>query len=131
MRVLHERCCGLDIHKQVVVACVLTTEPDGTVDTEVRTYSTMTNDLLALADWLREERCGPVVMASTGAYWRPVYTLLESHCEVLVVNAYHAKAVPGRKTAVKDAEWLADPARVTACCVPASSRPPRSATCAT
>jgi len=108
MRVLYERCCGLDIHKQFVVACLLATGSDGTIHKEVRTYSTMTNDLLALADWLRAEECGPVVMESTGSYWRPVFTLLEGQCEVLVVTAYHAKAVPGRKTDVKDAEWLAD-----------------------
>jgi len=92
MRVLHERCCGLDIHKKFVVACLLATGQDGTVHKEVRTYSTMTNDLLALADWLRAEGCGPVVMESTGSYWRPVFNLLEEQCEVLVVNAYHAKA---------------------------------------
>jgi transposase len=108
MRVLYERCCGLDIHKKFVVACLLATGPDGTAHKEVRTYSTMTNDLLALADWLREATCGPVVMESTGSYWRPVFNVLEGQCEVLVVNAYHAKAVPGRKTDVKDAEWLAD-----------------------
>ena len=108
MRVLHERCCGLDIHQEFVVACLLTTGSDGTVQKEVRTYSTMTAELLALADWLRAEGCGPVVMESTGSYWRPVFNLLEGQCEVLVVNAYHVKAVPGRKTDVKDAEWLAD-----------------------
>src|SRR5260221_3993858 len=108
MRVLHERCCGLDIHKKFVVACLLATGPDGSAQKEVRTYSTMTNELLALADWLRAEGGGPVVMESTGSYWRPVFNLLEGQCEVLVVNAYHAKAVPGRKTDVKDAEWLAD-----------------------
>jgi transposase len=108
MRVVHERCCGLDIHKKFVVACLLSMESDGTVHKEVRTYSTMTNDLLALADWLRGEGCGPVVMESTGSYWRPVFKLLEEQCEVIVANAYHAKAVPGRKTDVKDAEWLAD-----------------------
>jgi transposase len=108
MRVLHERCCGLDIHKKFVVACLLTTGSDGTVQKEVRTYTTMTADLLALADWLRAQGCGPVVMESTGSYWRPVFNLLEGQCEVLVVNAYHVKAVPGRKTDVKDAEWLAD-----------------------
>jgi transposase len=108
MRVLHERCCGLDIHKKFVVACLLTTSVEGTVHKEIRTYSAMTNDLLALADWLRGEGCGPVVMASTGSYWRPVFNLLEEQCEVIVVNAYHVKAVPGRKTDVKDAEWLAD-----------------------
>jgi transposase len=108
MRVLHERCCGLDVHKKFVVACLLTASPDGTVHKDVRTYSTMTNALLALADWLRAEDCGPVVMESTGSYWRPVFNLLEEQCAVLVVNAYHANAVPGRKTDVKDAEWLAD-----------------------
>jgi transposase len=108
MRVLHERCCGLDIHKRFVVACLLATSPDGAVHKEVRTYSTMTAELLALCDWLRAEGCGPVVMESTGSYWRPVFNLLEGQCEVLVVNAYHVKAVPGRKTDVKDAEWLAD-----------------------
>jgi transposase len=108
MRVLHERCCGLDIHKKFVVACFLATGSDGTVSKEVRTYSTMTAELLALSDWLRSEGCGPVVMESTGSYWRPVFNLLEEQCEVLVVNAYHVKAVPGRKTDVKDAEWLAD-----------------------
>jgi transposase len=86
----------------------LTTSIEGTVHKEVRTFSAMTNDLVALADWLRGEDCGPVVMESTGSYWRPVFNLLEEQCEVLVVNAYHVKAVPGRKTDVKDAEWLAD-----------------------
>ena len=68
----------------------------------------MTADLLAQSDWLRAAGCRPVVMESTGSYWRPVFNLLEGQCEVLVVNAYHVKAVPGRKTDVKDAEWLAD-----------------------
>lgn len=131
MRVLHERCCGLDIHKRFVVACLLATGPDGAVQKTVRSYSTMTADLLALSDWLRAEGCGPVVMESTGSYWRPVFNLLEEPCEVVVVNAYHVKAVPGRKTDVKDAEGLADPARATGCCAPASSRPPRNAICVT
>jgi transposase len=77
MRVLYERCCGLDIHKQFVVACLLVTAPAGSVRKEIRTSRSMTNDLLALADWLREEGCTHVVMQSTGAFWRPVYTLLE------------------------------------------------------
>jgi transposase len=124
MRVLYERCCGLDIHKKFVVACLLATESDGTVHKEVRTYSAMTNDLLALADWLRAEGGGPVVMESTGSYWRPVFNRLEEQCEVLVVNAYHVKALPGRKTDVKDAEWLADLLRhglLRASFLPASS----------
>src|SRR5258708_31943909 len=108
MRVLYERCCGLDIHKKFVVACFLATGADGAVGREDATNRTVTADLLALSDWLRAEGCGPVVMESTGSYWRPVFNLLEEQCEVLVVNAYHVKAVPGRKTDVKDAEWLAD-----------------------
>lgn len=131
MRVLHERCCGLDVHKKFVVACLLTTSADGTGHKEVRTYSAMTNDLLALADWLRGADCGPVVMESTGSSWRPVFNRLEEQCEVVVVNAYHVKAVPGRKTDVKDAEWLADSARATGCCAPVSSQRRRSAICAT
>lgn len=108
MRVLYEHCCGLDIHKKFVVACLLRTNPDGSVDKEIRSYSTMTQDLLALCDWLRAEQCTHVVMESTASFWRPIYNLLEGHVELLVVNAFHAKAVPGRKTDVKDAEWLAD-----------------------
>jgi transposase len=108
MRVLHERCCGLDIHKRFVVACLLTTSPEGAVHKEVRTYNTMTAAVLALSDGLRVAGCEQVVMESTGSYWRPVFNRLEGQCEVLVVNAYHVKAAPGRKTDVKDAEWLAD-----------------------
>src|SRR5258707_7598464 len=108
MRVYYERCGGLDTQKKFVVACFLARGAEGTVGKEGRTYSTMTADLLALSDWLRAEGCGPVVMESTGSYWRPVFNLLEEQCEVLVVNAYHVKAVPGRKTDVKDAEWLGD-----------------------
>jgi len=108
MRVLHERCCGLDIHKKFVVACLLETDPDGTIRKDIRTYSTMTNDLLALCAWLGAEHCTHVVMESTASFWRPIYNLPEGHVELLVVNAYHVKAVPGRKTDVKDAEWLAD-----------------------
>ena len=108
MRVLYERCCGLDIHKKFVVACLMVSQPDGSLHKETRTLSAMTQDLLALADWLRAEACAQVVMESTGSYWRPVYNLLEGHLEMLVVNAAHVKAVPGRKTDVRDAEWLAD-----------------------
>jgi transposase len=104
MRVLYERCCGLDIHKKTVVACLVT--PAGT---EVRTFGTMTRDLLALADWLQEQCCTHVAMEATGVFWKPIYNLLEeSGMALLVVNAHHIKAVPGRKTDVRDAEWIAD-----------------------
>lgn len=104
MRVVYERCCGIDVHKQSLVACVIT--PGGK---ELRTFGTMTVHLLELADWLEERGVTHVAIESTGVYWKPVYNLLESHrLELLVVNAQHIKAVPGRKTDVKDAEWIAD-----------------------
>lgn len=104
MQVEHERCCGLDVHKKNVVACVLTNE-----GRQVRTFGTMTRELLRLADWLGEEGVSHVAMESTGVYWKPVYNLLEGlGIELLVVNAQHMKQVPGRKTDVKDAEWIAD-----------------------
>jgi transposase len=108
MDVVYERCCGLDVHKKSVVACVLTRDSNGTVHKAVRTFSTMTADLLALADWLTTHSITHVAMESSGVYWKPVYNVLEGQFELLVVNAQHIKAVPGRKTDVRDAEWLAD-----------------------
>src|SRR4030081_1929800 len=104
MQAGHERCAGLDIHKKTVVACVLT----GCAK-QTRTDGTMTRQLEALADWLAAEQVSHVAMESTGVYWKPVYNLLENRgLELLVVNARHIKNVPGRKTDVKDAEWIAD-----------------------
>lgn len=108
MQIIHPRCCGLDVHKQDVKACVLLTDPNGTTTSQVCTFSTMTDGLLALADWLRGHAVTDVAMESTGIYWRPVYNILEDECTVILVNAQHIKAVPGRKTDVKDSEWLAD-----------------------
>jgi transposase len=108
MQVVYERCCGLDVHKRTVVACVLLSQADGMVEREVRTFGTMTADLLALADWLSALDVRPVAMESTGVYWRPVYTLLEEGHTILLDNPQHLKRVPGHKTDVKDAEWLAD-----------------------
>lgn len=103
MDTVYARCCGLDVHKKSVVACVMT--PEGQ---ERRSFSTMTKDLLALADWLSQRQVTHVAMESTGVYWKPVYNLLEEDFTVWVVNARHMKAVPGRKTDVKDAEWICD-----------------------
>lgn len=108
MQVLYERCCGLDVHKKVIVACLMTPGPEGEPQKHLRTFGTMTKDLLELADWLVEAGCTHVAMESTGVYWKPVYNLLEGLMEVLVVNAHHLKAVPGRKTDVKDAQWIAE-----------------------
>jgi transposase len=109
MQVVHARCCGLDVHKKSVVACVLLTESDGTVRRQVRTFGTMTADLLVLDDWLTGHGVTQIAMESTGVYWRPVFNLLEGEERtVTLVNAQHLKAVPGHKTDVKDSEWLAD-----------------------
>ena len=103
MRVVHDRCCGLDVHKKSVVACVMTPESQ-----ETRTFGTTTRKLLELSDWLRERRVTHVAMESTGVYWKPIVNLMEDEFTVWVVNAHHIKTVPGRKTDVKDAEWIAD-----------------------
>jgi transposase len=108
MQVLYPRCCGLDIHKKTVVACVLLSNPDGTIQRFVRTFGTMTTDLLALGDWLSLHKVTQVAMESTGVLWRPIFNVLEEGRTLLLVNAQHIKAVPGRKTDVKDSEWLAD-----------------------
>ena len=104
MQVLYERCCGLDVHKKSVTVCAIT--PEGK---EIQTFGTMTGDIIALVDWIKSKGCSHVAMESTGVYWKPLYNLLEiEQIETLVVNAKHIKAVPGRKTDVKDAEWIAD-----------------------
>jgi transposase len=108
MDVVYTHCCGLDIHKKTVVACLITNTKGPEPVKTTRTFRTMTADLLALADWLQQAGCTHVAMESTGVYWRPVYNLLEGQFELLVVNAQHIKAVPGRKTDVKDAAWIAE-----------------------
>lgn len=108
MQVVYGRCCGLDVHKETVAACVLQTGTDGKIEKQVRTFRTMTPDLLALADWLDGFGVTHLAMESTGISWRPIFNLLEEGRTVVLVNAQHVKAVPGRKTDVKDSEWLAD-----------------------
>lgn len=108
MRVVHERCAGLDVHKKTVVACRMVPDDDGGWEIKIRTFSTMTADLFELADWLREVGVTHVAMESTGVYWKPVFNVLEGEFEVLLVNAKHIKFVPGRKTDVKDAQWIAE-----------------------
>lgn len=108
MEILYSQCCGLDVHKKTVVACRITLDATGQRYKEIRTFGTVTQELLHLQDWLREGGCTHVAMEATGVYWRPIYRVLESEFALLVVNAQHIKAVPGRKTDVKDAEWIAD-----------------------
>ena len=108
MKVIYACCAGLDVHKKLIVACVLVPGPDGQLQTIIRVFGAMTADLLALGDWLHSLGVTTVAMESTGEYWKPVYNLLEGQFELLVVNARHIKNVPGRKTDVKDAEWIAN-----------------------
>jgi len=102
MEIIVDRGCGIDVHKATVVACIMGTG----INKEIRTFTTMTNDLLRLKAWLKDSRITHVAMESTGVYWKPVFNILEDAFEVMLVNARHVKNVPGRKTDVKDAEWL-------------------------
>jgi transposase len=106
--VVYTHCAGLDVHKKTVAACRVYPGSDGRKVKEIRTFSTMTQDLLTLGDWLRAVGVTQVAIESTGEFWKPVFNILESSLEVILVNAQHVKAVPGRKTDVQDAEWLAD-----------------------
>ncbi len=108
LRVLYARCAGLDVHKAIIVACLLLTAANGKASREVRTFASTTAGLSALADWLASQGVTHVAMESTGIFWRPVFNLLEGRFEVILVNAQHMKAVPGHKTDVKDSEWIAD-----------------------
>ncbi len=123
MNIVYEHCAGLDVHKRTVVACVITSRaPADATNTgdagsvgdkrhknkELRTYSTMTPDLLRMRDWFQTMGVTHVAMESTGVFWKPIYNMLEGYFELLLVNAQHIKAVPGRKTDIKDAEWIAD-----------------------
>jgi transposase len=102
------RCCaGADVHSKTVVVCVRRVDDRNKIQKEIRTFMTMTRDLLSMGDWLRAEGVTHVAMESTGVFWKPIYNLLEGQFEIVLVNARHVKNVPGRKTDVKDCEWLA------------------------
>jgi transposase len=107
MDVLYRCCAGLDVHKKTVVACVRRVGPDGQFESEVLTFGTTTAELLALNDWLTARGVTHAAMESTGIYWKPVWHILEGHFELVLVNARHIKQVPGRKTDVKDSQWIA------------------------
>lgn len=108
METIVERCAGLDVHQAKVVACLLTGLPGKRVKKEIRSFGTMTCELGAMRDWLLAAGCTVVAMESTGVFWMPVYAQLEAHFDVIVGNATHIKNVPGRKTDVNDAQWIAD-----------------------
>lgn len=108
MRVIYERCCGVDVHKASVVACALVSTGDRSARKEVRTFGTTTDEVFALADWLAGLGVTRVALEATGIYWQPIWNLLEDRFELLLVNPQHIRQMPGRKTDVRDAEWLAD-----------------------
>jgi transposase len=107
MQMLYRRCCGIDVHKKMIVACLLLITSEG-VRKEIQTFTTMVSDLFGLRDWLKAQHCEAVAMESTGVYWKCLWNVLEGEMELLLCNAQHMKAVPGRKTDIKDAEWIAD-----------------------
>jgi len=108
MEAIVESCCGLDVHQATVVACLLVGKPGKKPRKDVRTFGTVTAELVRLREWLVAEGCTQVGMESTGVYWMPVCTILEEAFKLVVGNATHIKQVPGRKTDVKDSEWIAD-----------------------
>ena len=104
MKAVYRCCCGIDVHKKLIVACL---KKGGSQ--EVREFGTMTGEIKELTKWLKDAGCEMAAMESTGVYWKPLYNLFElMELDVMVVNAAHMKAVPGRKTDVKDAEWIAE-----------------------
>lgn len=108
MEAIIERSCGLDVHQAKIVACLLVGRADEKPRKQIKTFRTLTRDLLELREWLLSEGCTHVAMESTGIYWTPVYAVLEGTFELVVGNAHRIKNVPGRKTDVKDSEWIAD-----------------------
>jgi len=108
MRIVYARCCGLDVHKKSISACLLTPDDQGGTQPQVRRFGTMTRDLLELSDWLASNQVKHVALESTGVYWKPVWMICEGIFTVLLVNAQHVQAVPGRKTDTKDCQWMAD-----------------------
>jgi transposase len=112
LSVIHLICCGLDVHKGKISACLITTDESGKEEYEIREFGTFTDELIELREWLLASHCLIVAMESTGVYWRPVHNVLEGYLEVILVNARHVKNVPGRKTDIEDSRWLAGLLRV-------------------
>lgn len=107
IQIIHPVCCGLDVHKDKISACLITVNDDGTENSEIREYTTFTKNLKEMKNWLTQNNCPVVAMESTGVYWHPIFDTIENSMEVILVNARHIKNVPGRKTDVADSRWLA------------------------
>ena len=107
IEIIHPVCCGLDVHKDKISACLITVGKEGEELHELREFGTFTEDLHEMHKWLVDNKCPVLAMESTGVYWRPVHNVIEDSMEVFVVNARHIKNVPGRKTDLSDCKWLA------------------------
>jgi transposase len=107
IQIVHPVCCGIDVHKKKISACLITIDEQGEEQYEIQEFGTFTNDLLTMQKWLTDNHCPILAMESTGVYWRPVHNILEGHLEIILVNARHIKNVPGRKTDIGDSKWLA------------------------
>lgn len=112
LSVIHPICCGLDVHKERISACLIKVGQSGKDEYEIREYGTFTDELIELREWLLDNDCPVVAMESTGVYWRPVHNIIEGYLKVVLVNARHVKNVPGRKTDIEDSRWLAGLLRV-------------------
>lgn len=112
MELLIPRCAGMNVHQETIVVCVMTSEANEAPQIEIRTYPTMTRDLFELLTWLKSMEITHIAMESTRIYWRPVYNILEGYFDITLTNAQRIKNVPGRKTDVSDAEWIAKLLRV-------------------
>lgn len=107
IQIIHPVCCGLDVHKEKISACLIMIDEQGLEQYEIKEFGTFTDDLLIMKKWLAENKCPIIAMESTGVYWRPVHNVLEGHMATILVNARHIKNVPGRKTDIGDSKWLA------------------------
>jgi transposase len=112
LSIVHPICCGIDIHKKILVACLITVDQSGNEEYEIREFGTLTDEIITLREWLLDNNCPIVAMESTGVYWRPVHNILEGLMEVVLVNARNVKNVPGRKTDIEDSRWLTGLLRV-------------------
>ena len=108
LKIVYRICCGMDIHKSFVVACIASTNEQGVTTYKSKRFSTFTGDLRRCADWLSENNCKDVCMESTGKYWIPVYNILEPTCNIVLAHPKYVKAIRGKKTDKRDAKWIAD-----------------------
>lgn len=108
LKIVYPICCGMDVHKSFVVACIASTNEQGVTTYKSKRFSTFTGDLRQCADWLSENNCKDVCMESTRTYWIPVYNILESTCNIVLAHPKYVKAIRGKKTDKRDAKWIAD-----------------------